>query len=163
MAIPTVYTVGYERQDIDEFVMGLKKRGIKQLADIRKNPASRKRGFSKKRLAEKLAEAGIEYTHWPSLGVPTLWRKEAKAKKITREAMFKRYVQKVLPAHTEEIKALMKLIAKSKLVLLCYETDAGDCHRHYLVQEMQHLKKMKVVDILLATPHRLVPKSLLGK
>lgn len=156
----TLYTVGYEGQDIDEFVAGLKKHGIKQLADIRKNPVSRKRGFSKKRLAEKLAEVGIEYTHWPTLGVPTLWRKEAKVKRITREAMFKKYVQKVLPAHTEEISNLMKLIPKSRLALLCYEADSTDCHRHYLVKEMQSLKKMKVVNITLETqPKRLMAKA----
>ncbi|KYG65602.1 hypothetical protein AZI86_00545 [Bdellovibrio bacteriovorus] len=144
-----LFTVGYEGCDINQFVAGLKENGIEHLADIRKNPVSGKKGFSKKRLAEELAKEGIEYTHWPSLGVPTLWRKEAKAKIITRDKMFKDYVKKVLPEVSEEIAELKKLILKKKLVLLCYEADESDCHRHYLVQEMQKKKKIKVVNLVL--------------
>lgn len=145
----TLYTVGYEGSHIDEFVAELKKHGISHLADIRKNPVSRKRGFSKKRLAENLAEVGIDYTHWSSLGVPSLWRKEAKAKIITREKMFKDYSKKILPKQQEEIDELIKLIGKNNLVLLCYEAEASDCHRHYLVQEILKKKKLKVVDLVL--------------
>ncbi len=104
-----LFTVGYEGSDIEEFVAGLRKSGVTHLADIRKNPVSRKKGFSKKRMAEQLALVGIEYTHWPSLGVPTLWRKEAKAKLITREKMFKDYVKKVLPEAADEIDELIAI------------------------------------------------------
>jgi uncharacterized protein (DUF488 family) len=144
-----LFTVGYEGTDIDEFVEALHDHGIQHLADIRKNPVSRKKGFSKKRLAEKLAEKNIQYTHWPSLGVPTLWRKEAKAKIITREKMFKDYVKKVLPERSDDIDELITIMKKENLVLLCYEADEADCHRHYVVEEIKKREKIKVVDLKL--------------
>lgn len=63
--------------------------------------------------------------------------------------MFKDYVKKVLPEASEETAELQKLIAKKNLVLLCYEADESDCHRHYLVQELQKKKKLKVVNLVL--------------
>jgi uncharacterized protein (DUF488 family) len=144
-----LFTVGYEGTDIDDFVAGLKKAKIKHLADVRKNPVSRKKGFSKKRLAEALGQVGIEYTHWPSLGVPTLWRKEAKAKIITRAKMFKDYTKKILPEHADEIEQLIEIMKGRNLVLLCYEADESDCHRHFIVAEIKKRQKIKVVDLVL--------------
>ncbi|KYG69997.1 DUF488 family protein [Bdellovibrio bacteriovorus] len=146
-----IFTVGYEGCDIDEFTEGLKEKGVTHVVDIRKNPLSRKRGFSKKKLAEELAKKEIAYTHMPGLGVPTLWRKQAKTHLITREKMFRDYVKKVLPKQQEEILELLKLGKKKGLTLLCYESDASDCHRRYVAEEMdRHQKgKLKVENLVL--------------
>ena len=39
------------------------------LCDVRKNPLSRKYGFSKSTLSETLNKLGIEYTHLGALGI----------------------------------------------------------------------------------------------
>lgn len=65
-----VFTVGYEGTDIDRFVRTLKAAGVQQLADVRAVAVSRKPGFSKKKLAARLAEEGIEYLHFVALGDP---------------------------------------------------------------------------------------------
>ena len=83
-----LYTVGYESCDIEDFTEFLRKHKIRQVADLRKNPVSRKKGFSKSRLAENLALKKIDYLHLAALGVPREWRKLAKEEKITRKKMF---------------------------------------------------------------------------
>ncbi len=140
-----LYTIGYESCEIDEFVSGLKQQKIKVVADLRKNPVSRKPGFAKSRLAAALGKAGIEYLHIPALGVPTEWRKQAKANVITRSKMFKDYQKKILPRATSELLNLKSMIKKTRLALLCYEADAKDCHRSYVAKEIA--PKSKTVDL----------------
>jgi uncharacterized protein (DUF488 family) len=68
----SVFTIGYEERSIDEFISRLKKFHINVLIDVREIPTSRKAGFSKKRLAEFLRSADIEYIHVKALGSPGL-------------------------------------------------------------------------------------------
>ena len=74
-----LFTVGYEGTDIERFVRTLKVAGVQQLVDVRAVPVSRKAGFSKKKLAARLAEEGIEYSHLVSLGDPRPGRDAARA------------------------------------------------------------------------------------
>lgn len=144
----TLYTVGYEGCDIDEFLTFLKKNKITCIIDIRKNPVSRKKGFSKTKLDERLAEKKIAYVHFGSLGVPSAWRKEEKAHLITRRKMFSDYVRKVIPQHEKDILELMRVAkATPRAALLCYEADASDCHRHFLAEKINKIKKTKIVDL----------------
>lgn len=102
-----IYTIGYENCEIDEFVRGLRTQKIKTVADLRKNPVSRKPGFAKSRLAAALGSVGIEYIHVPELGVPTEWRKLAKAEILTRKKMFRDYEKKILARAGKEISNLI--------------------------------------------------------
>ncbi|TQK97553.1 helix-turn-helix protein [Streptomyces puniciscabiei] len=67
---PGLWSAGYEGRDIDSFVASLLDSRIDVVADVRLTPISRKKGFSKTRLGQALAEAGIEYTHLRGLGNP---------------------------------------------------------------------------------------------
>jgi len=58
-----IYTIGYEERTLEEFIEQLKLFNISTLVDIRENPFSRKKGFSKNALAQSLEENGIEYLH----------------------------------------------------------------------------------------------------
>ncbi len=143
-----IFTVGYEGCEIDEFVAALKKSGVDCVADVRKNSRSRKKGFSKTGLSEKLEAKGIDYVHFPSLGVPAEWRKRAKKKLITREQMFKDYTTKILPKHKAKMDEVLALAKTQKVALLCYEADPLDCHRHYLAQALKRKNKtLKVTDL----------------
>ncbi|WP_413584880.1 DUF488 family protein [Bdellovibrio sp. HCB274] len=135
----TIYTVGYEGCDIDEFVAGLKKNKIKRIIDIRRNPVSRKKGFSKNKLAAALAEENISYEYLGTeLGVPSAWRKAEKAHLITRKKMFNDYKTKILPKHPKQIEEVVRLAKqKGRSALLCYENEATDCHRHYLTEKIK--------------------------
>ncbi|MDN3712169.1 DUF488 domain-containing protein [Paracoccus cavernae] len=74
-----VYTIGYESTDIDRFVRTLSLAGIQVLADVRAVTVSRKKGFSKTKLAERLNAEGIEYRHFRELGDPKPGREAARA------------------------------------------------------------------------------------
>jgi uncharacterized protein (DUF488 family) len=144
-----LFTIGYEGADIDDFVKYLKKNKIKLIADVRKNPISRKKGFSKNKLREALALKKIAYAHFPNLGVPSSWRKEAKTHFITRERMFKDYSEKILPRATKDLSEIIDLAKKENVALMCYEADASDCHRSYAHKKMQKLNrtKIKIIDL----------------
>jgi uncharacterized protein (DUF488 family) len=144
----TLFTIGYEGCDIEEFVQFLKKKKISVIADLRRNPVSRKRGFSKNKLAEQLALKKINYVHYKTLGTPTAWRKLESAGRITREKMFELYVREVLPKATEELQALQELMHHQNTAILCYEADATDCHRNYVADKLITLGKLKVEHLL---------------
>jgi uncharacterized protein (DUF488 family) len=145
----TLYTVGYEGFEVEDFVKFLKKNHIEVIADLRKNPVSRKRGFSKNKLAEQLAKKKIDYVHYVNLGTPSQWRKMESQGKISREKMFQLYVEKILPAASKELISLRELMRKKTTAVLCYEADASDCHRSYVANEVRRLekRKLKVVDL----------------
>lgn len=148
-----LFTVGYEGQSIEDFVAFLKQSGVRQIADVRKNPVSRKKGFSKNRLAEALAKAGIAYAHFPGLGVPREWRNRAKDKTITREKMFRDYEKKILPLETDALKEVAHLAKEKPTALLCFEADAHDCHRHEVSEALKKKSRgLKVVDLAVEAP-----------
>lgn len=118
------------------------------IVDVRKNPVSRKKGFSKRQLGLALGEQDIEYLHLPELGMPREWRKKAKEGIITRKRMFQDYTKKVLPKQEKEIQLIRKLLREKKTALLCFEADASDCHRRNVSDEVQRVdKKVKVEDL----------------
>lgn len=149
-----IYTVGYEGLDIEEFTSFLKKKRIQMIADIRKNPVSRKKGFSKHKMAAALKEKKIDYIHLAGLGTPSAWRKLADQGLMTREKMFEEFVDKIIPTHPEELEQLRKLMKEKRVALLCYEADASDCHRSFVAHELQRLEKgkLEVVDLKLVVP-----------
>lgn len=144
-----LFTVGYEGLDIDEFTSFLKKKRIQLIADIRKNPVSRKKGFSKHKMAAALKEKGIDYIHMPGLGTPSAWRKLADKGMLTREKMFENFVEEIIPTHPDEMNELRKLMRQKRMALLCYEADASDCHRSFVAEEIARLEngQVEVVDL----------------
>lgn len=56
----TLFTIGYENAEITNFIEALRRSKIQRVADVRKNPVSRKRGFSKNKLAEHLRSVDID-------------------------------------------------------------------------------------------------------
>ncbi|WP_218061767.1 DUF488 domain-containing protein [Planobispora rosea] len=62
--------IGYEGCGLGEFIRRLRRENVELLIDVRLNPISRKRGFSKTALSNALADAGIVYEHMRELGNP---------------------------------------------------------------------------------------------
>ncbi|MBI9083296.1 MAG: DUF488 domain-containing protein [Desulfobacterales bacterium] len=59
-----LYTIGYEGLDVRRFISHLAHYGINVVVDVRKLPASRKKGFSKTALGQILSDNGIEYRNF---------------------------------------------------------------------------------------------------
>ncbi len=78
MAVTELWTIGYEKVGVPDFVAALKAAKIKTLVDVREVANSRRAGFSKKSLAASLDEAGIAYMHMKPLGTPKAGREAAR-------------------------------------------------------------------------------------
>ena len=64
-----LFTIGYEGVSPEEYLNKLIKNNIKTVVDVRKNPLSRKYGFSKTQLCGLLEKLNIKYVHIPNLGI----------------------------------------------------------------------------------------------
>lgn len=123
-----VYTIGYEGTDIARFIETLQHVGVEVLADVRAVTVSRKRGFSKNGLRERLQEAGISYEHFGSLGDPKPGREAARE---GRMADFLRiYSTHLATAEAQDgLSSLRKVVDTKVTCLMCYERDPKICHR----------------------------------
>lgn len=123
----TVFTIGYEGLDIDEFMSLLAAFDIDTVVDIRELPLSRKPGFSKKALANVLNLSGLEYVHMVELGCPKKVRD-----RYREDSNWNRYTEgflKHLEKQKTAIAELSEVVLSSKSALLCYEADYKFCHR----------------------------------
>jgi uncharacterized protein (DUF488 family) len=143
----TLFTIGYEGRTLNEFIEVLQKNSISILCDVRKNPVSRKKGFSKNQLREAVAAKHIEYKHFPELGIATELRKDTN---ITTEKLFAIYREEILrtTAAINALKDLIELLKKeSAIAITCYELDHNDCHRSHLAMAIQNLTKFKIINL----------------
>lgn len=125
-----LFTIGYEDSSIDYYLARLLFNNVKVLVDVRKNPVSRKYGFSKKRLRHWVAENGINYYHLPELGIPSSLRKNLATQDDFR-ALFDMYASDILPQQTNAISQIKQLLSKhNRVALTCFEAEHDMCHRH---------------------------------
>jgi uncharacterized protein (DUF488 family) len=131
----TVQTIGYEGSNIDGFIQALKQHGVTLLADVRAVPISRKKGFSKRALAQRLQEAGIGYEHFRQLGDPKPGRDAARA---GRYQEFRRIYEKhlSLEASQDALRILADRVKREAACLMCFEREPAECHRTIIVQEL---------------------------
>lgn len=125
----TLFTIGYEGKSIEAFINTLLQNGIKLLCDVRKNPLSRKFGFSKSKLKHIAETVGIKYVHIPELGIETDKRRTLKTPDDYK-ALFDDYAT-TLPTLTSCLETVYsQLRSNNRIALMCYEKDALMCHRH---------------------------------
>ena len=120
-------TIGYEGRKINEFVECLKEFKISRLIDVREKPLSRKPGFSKTALRERLEDENIEYIHVKALGSPSFIRKKLKSDS-DYEYFFKAY-GKYLTQNMEVIKYVYQFITNGINCIMCFERFPEKCHR----------------------------------
>ncbi len=148
------YTIGYEGTDIDRFVQTLKHVGIQRLADVRAVALSRKKGFSKKALAARLAEEGIEYLHFISLGDPKPGREAARSGLFDEfRAIYGAHLDS--PAAQAALDELRAAVSELATCLLCFEREPSSCHRSIVASELSQAG-MRVFDLYGDDPERYV-------
>ena len=135
-----VFTIGYEGANLDSFLEALEENAIDHLVDVRLNPMSRKRGFSKRQLAAALQARGISYTHYPQLGCPADIRTE-----YALTADFERYTRtyqaRVLSARVHLLARVARASRARRVCLLCFEADANRCHRSLVAANAARLNR----------------------
>jgi uncharacterized protein (DUF488 family) len=129
-----LYTIGYEGLDQQGFLNCLQRYQISVVADVRRLPFSRKKGFSKNSLASLLSDNDIEYISFRELGASKELRTELKETK-NYQKFFKEY-QEDISEHYDQLDAILSLVSNGEEVtLLCFERDAETCHRKALAEE----------------------------
>jgi uncharacterized protein (DUF488 family) len=132
-----LFTLGYEGDSIDGYLQRLIKNGVKLLCDVRRNPLSRKTGFSKKQLDTYCSRVGIEYRHLPELGIPGHRRRELNSQ-ADYDALFAEYEAEDLPKQKEAIQTLLELLESyQRIALTCFELEPHSCHRHCVSEVME--------------------------
>jgi len=131
-----LYGWGYQGQSVEDLLSFAKANGIEVVVDVRLNPISRKRGFSKRALNEALAASQVTYLHRPALGNPRDNRDAFASPGTTGgRAAHQRFREEVLGSNDgdEAIRELVLLLTKSPVALLCFEADPRCCHRQLVI------------------------------
>jgi uncharacterized protein (DUF488 family) len=103
--------------------------------DVRAVAASRRPGFSKTALAGALRERGIGYLHLRALGTPKAGRDAARKGRIGEmHAIFEG--QLATPEAALAMEQALAAAGDGKAALLCFERDAGGCHRAVIAERL---------------------------
>lgn len=132
-----VVGVGYEGQQAEQFVDELRSAGVDVVVDVRLTPISRKRGFSKRLLAENLAEAGIQYEHLRALGNPKDNRAGFAGDAHELTAALTRYAALLSDADaTTALDRVTELATSNRVAVLCFEASDHRCHRQVVLSRV---------------------------
>ena len=129
-----ICTLGYEGLSLDAFIGLLSAAGVTTVVDVRDLPLSHKRGFSKRPLAEALADARIDYRHVKALGCPKPIRDRLR-KTGDRRAFFKEF-RDHLRGQNDALSELNQIIRSSTACLICFERDPALCHRSIVAESV---------------------------
>ena len=141
-----LFTIGYEGKTVDEVLAALAEAQVDLLIDVRAVAASRRPGFSKTALAGALAEHGIGYLHLRALGTPKAGREAARKGRVAEmRAIFEEQLE------TPEAEAAMARAVdeagERRTALLCFEREAGGCHRSMVAERMMERSQLERVDL----------------
>jgi uncharacterized protein (DUF488 family) len=130
-----LFTIGYEGITIDTFIANLLAINIECILDVRAIPFSRKKGFSKTQLGERLKSADIQYIHLVELGTPKDIRENLK---YTHD--FKTFFKKMdayLDNKKETIEIAYNYVMNNTCCLMCFERLADQCHRKIIAEKIK--------------------------
>lgn len=136
-AQPGLVTLGYEGRSLEAYLNVLLKNSVTLLCDVRRNPISRKYGFSKGTLSKACEGVGIRYEHLPELGIASDERQEL-VTQADYDALFAEYERKSLPRQGAALAKIRGWIEQGERVALtCYEAQPGQCHRHCVAEALE--------------------------
>ncbi len=130
-----IWTIGYEGWGFDVWADALLNAGVKTVVDVRELPLSRRPGWSKRALAEKLADRGLGYVHMRGLGTPAPLRHALRDGGLSF-AEFTPQFEAILADHAEDLAALAHLASMTPVALMCWEEDPGHCHRSLVAKAL---------------------------
>ncbi len=140
-----LFTIGYQKRNIEDFLKTLKDNNIEILIDIRAIPHSRNRDYAKKNLENRLRENGIEYLPVKELGSPEKIRKKVKSDGDYRY-FFDKY-NEFLESKKEYLRELVGIAKKKSICLFCYEADFNRCHRSSVARRMAETSYLEILHL----------------
>jgi uncharacterized protein (DUF488 family) len=141
-----LFTIGYEGRSVEAFVNTLIQNDIRLLCDVRKNPISRKFGFSIGKLGHIMENVKIKYVHIPDLGIESDKRCSLNAPEDYKR-LFDDY-KKTLPRRKvclEEVYTLLR--TNTRIALMCFERSPEMCHRHVIRDYIVDTYRVRSIDI----------------
>ncbi|MDE3084114.1 MAG: DUF488 domain-containing protein [Verrucomicrobiota bacterium] len=134
-----IVTIGYEGRSLESYLNELLHGGVTLLCDVRRNPLSRKYGFSKSTLSKACEGVGIRYEHLPELGIASEHRQELRTQ-ADYDALFAEYERASLPHQRSALEKIRSWVAAGERVALtCFERLPEQCHRHCVAEALAQL------------------------
>ena len=131
---PGLCTIGYEGRTLEDFLNRLFQNSVTLLCDVRRNPLSRKYGFSKGTLSNACKSLDIRYEHIPELGIESKVRQSLNCQ-ADYDALFDAYESESLPQQTSALAKIQHWIDDGQRVALtCFEKLPQQCHRHCVAE-----------------------------
>jgi uncharacterized protein (DUF488 family) len=138
-----LFTIGYEGISLEEYLNRLLKNDVKILVDVRNNPLSMKFGFSKSQLQRYCNSIGIQYLHFPEVGIQSDQRQELKTQK-DYDKLFDIYRLTNLTQTLSSQENILSLLKEHKrIALTCFEANICQCHRKHLAEAIKDLPGFK--------------------
>lgn len=132
-------TIGYEGRSLEGYLNALLRDGVRVLCDVRRNPLSRKYGFSKGTLSKACEGVGIRYEHLPELGIASEERRNLETQ-ADYDALFAHYKRHDLPKQGAALSKIRGWIEQGERVALtCYEAQVCQCHRHCVAEALERM------------------------
>lgn len=134
---PGLCTIGYEGSTLEGYLNRLLRAGVTLLCDVRRNPLSRKYGFSKSTLSKGCEGVGLRYEHLPELGIASEERRELHTQ-ADYDALFAVYERDSLPQQGAALAKIRGWVTEGhRVALTCYEAQACQCHRHSVAEALE--------------------------
>lgn len=144
---PGFCTIGYEGRTLENYLNSLIQDGVTVLCDVRRNPLSRKYGFSKGTLRNACEGVGIRYEHLPELGIASEERRELHTQ-ADYDALFAVYEREALPKQAKALGKIRSWIeAGERVALTCFEKLPKQCHRHCVAEALEGLMGKTAVHL----------------
>lgn len=136
-ASPGVVTLGYEGRSFEAYLTLLLESSVTVLCDVRRNPISRRYGFSKSALARGCESVGIAYEHIPELGIASSERQGLDTQ-ADYDALFDTYERTSLPRQGVALARICALVEQGhRVALTCFEELPEQCHRHCVAEALE--------------------------
>jgi len=154
----TIYTIGHSTRSLDDFLALLRAHRIRQLADVRTVPKSRRHPhFAGEALARSLPEASVAYRHFAALGGLRKPRKDSR-NTAWRHESFRGYADHMeTPAFQAALDDLMAWGAADPTVVMCAEAVWWQCHRQLIADALvaRAVEVRHIMSTVSAPPHQL--------
>lgn len=132
-------TIGYEGRSLEGYLNALLRDGVTLLCDVRRNPLSRKYGFSKGTLSRACEGVGLRYVHLPELGIASEQRQGLHTP-TDYEALFGWYEREILPGQRAALEKIRNWVAAGERVAItCFERRPEQCHRRCVAAALERL------------------------
>jgi len=146
--VPTIYTIGYTKKSLQQFIGLLQEAGVDAVIDVRLRNTSQLAGFAKRDdLAFLLRECfGIAYEHLLELA-PTAEILDAYKKDHDWSAYEREYPQ--LLAERDALAIGRQLLERyQRPCLLCSEDTPNHCHRRLLAEYLaERIRDLEIMHL----------------